>query len=304
MKLVYLKNKDIDKKKWDKTVEEASNGKIYGYSWYLDIVAENWNALITDDYKYIMPVPFYQKFKIKYSLTPYFVQHLSIFSQEEITEEVFYIFFDYLSDKFSYLNLSINIPDTYIFKNASILKRTNLILNIDRPYEEIYSGYKSDAKKKLKKNYVFQLKETDDIEMITSFYKKWNGHLVPYTEEHYQQLNRLMKKAKEKGHLISSELLDENNNIAAAGFFLVSHGRSYHVIAAQSKEGKEKFANHFFIDSFIKTYCQQIKIFDFEGSNIPGVATFFKKWGSVPEYYTRVEYAKFPMNIVKRFRKA
>ena len=43
----YLEHNQIDKKKWDATVEECGN--IYAYSWYLDIVHPGWEALVEED---------------------------------------------------------------------------------------------------------------------------------------------------------------------------------------------------------------------------------------------------------------
>ncbi|OIP03307.1 MAG: hypothetical protein AUJ97_04685 [Bacteroidetes bacterium CG2_30_32_10] len=64
MEIRYLKHKEIDKDKWDNCIEKAFNGIIYAYSWYLDIVSENWDALIEDDYKTVFPLT--QKKKIWY----------------------------------------------------------------------------------------------------------------------------------------------------------------------------------------------------------------------------------------------
>ena len=55
MKLVYLKNKHIDFVKWDKCINNAYNGSIYGYSWFLNIVCPNWDAIVYDNYKAVFP---------------------------------------------------------------------------------------------------------------------------------------------------------------------------------------------------------------------------------------------------------
>ena len=48
----YLLNHQIDKTKWDATIAECGN--IYAFSWYLDIVHPQWEALVEDDYQSVM----------------------------------------------------------------------------------------------------------------------------------------------------------------------------------------------------------------------------------------------------------
>lgn len=62
MQIKYVKNKNIDKKIWDKTVFAAYNGLIYGCSWFLDNLADDWDAVIVGDYEYILPLPFKKNF--------------------------------------------------------------------------------------------------------------------------------------------------------------------------------------------------------------------------------------------------
>ncbi len=299
MKIDYLKNHEIDKKRWDELIEKAPNGRIYAYSWYLDIVAKSWDALVCGDYEYIMPIPYDSKYGITYSMNPYFVQLLGIFSEREISEEIVRLFLRDIPARFKYVNLNINFLGTLSVKGVKFTRRTNYILDIDRSYEGIRSGYKPDARNKLKKENLFRLIETNDIQAVLEHYKKWNGYLTPYREKDYVRVGNLMIEAKRRGHLIVCQLLDDVDTVNASGFFLTSHDRAYHILSSQTEEGRKMGAKHFFIDAFIRNYCQKIKIFDFEGSNIPGVANFFRKWGSSPEYYTRVEFARFPVNLFK-----
>ena len=65
--LVYLKHHQIDKKKWDSCIFYAKEGILYAYSWYLDIVAPNWDAIILlnkDSYISVMPLPVKTKYTI------------------------------------------------------------------------------------------------------------------------------------------------------------------------------------------------------------------------------------------------
>ena len=52
----YLQHKEIDKAKWDACIDQASNGLIYAYSFYLDCMAKHWDALVLNDYEAVMPL--------------------------------------------------------------------------------------------------------------------------------------------------------------------------------------------------------------------------------------------------------
>jgi hypothetical protein len=62
----YLERNEIDINKWDRCISNAPNGLIYARSFYLDSMAENWSALVTGDYLYVMPLTWNKKFGIKY----------------------------------------------------------------------------------------------------------------------------------------------------------------------------------------------------------------------------------------------
>ena len=52
----YLQRQKINISKWDRCITMSGNGLIYGYSWWLDEMAENWDALVLNDYEAIMPL--------------------------------------------------------------------------------------------------------------------------------------------------------------------------------------------------------------------------------------------------------
>jgi hypothetical protein len=60
--ITYLKHTEIDKYKWDACITRASNSLVYAYSWFLDVVSPNWDALILDDYTAVMPITHRKKY--------------------------------------------------------------------------------------------------------------------------------------------------------------------------------------------------------------------------------------------------
>ena len=64
----YLKREEIDIQKYDECIENSLESLSYAYSWYLDIVADNWDVLVYDNYKAVMPVPWRKKYFVKYCI--------------------------------------------------------------------------------------------------------------------------------------------------------------------------------------------------------------------------------------------
>jgi len=45
----HLKNSEIDIALWDECISKSFNGLVYAYSFYLDVVCPNWEALVFED---------------------------------------------------------------------------------------------------------------------------------------------------------------------------------------------------------------------------------------------------------------
>lgn len=67
-----IKRKDLDIDKYDACIAASVQFRIYAFSWYLDAVSENWEVLILNDYEAVMPLPWKQKYFLKYITQPFF----------------------------------------------------------------------------------------------------------------------------------------------------------------------------------------------------------------------------------------
>ena len=81
----FFSHKEINKRKWDECISSSVNGRVYAYSWYLDIVTDQWDALILDNYQAVFPLPFRRKCGIDYVYQPVFTQQLGLFSQAPLS---------------------------------------------------------------------------------------------------------------------------------------------------------------------------------------------------------------------------
>ena len=77
----YLTHNQIDTLRWDECVTHSPDGLVYAWSWYLNVVHQNWEALVEDDYEAVMPLCGGKKFGINYLFQPFFTQKFGVFGE-------------------------------------------------------------------------------------------------------------------------------------------------------------------------------------------------------------------------------
>ena len=133
MEINYLKHLQIDKPKWDLTIENSKNGLVYALSWYLDIVCPNWDALVSGDYEFVMPLPTRQKLGNKILYQPVFSHQLGIFSKYEISPEIVNLFLIEATKHYKFIDIKLNnnnpAPDQKLY-----IQRQTQTLDLNKKY--------------------------------------------------------------------------------------------------------------------------------------------------------------------------
>jgi hypothetical protein len=88
----------------------------------------------------------------------------------------------------------------------------------------------------------------------------------------------------------------------ASVFFVKTNQTSIYLAASSNQEGIEKSAMFLLIDTFIQKNAGSSMTFDFEGSNIPGVARFYAGFGAMPKTYFSIHQNRLPklLHILKK----
>ena len=104
----FVEHNEVDTNKWDKCVKRSINSTPYAFSWYLDIVVSNWNALILNDYEAVFPLPTRKKWGIQYAFTPFWVQQLGLISQTKEGLDRIDDFITAIPNTYRFLELNMN----------------------------------------------------------------------------------------------------------------------------------------------------------------------------------------------------
>ena len=153
MSVEYITYRKIDKQKWDACINRSQNRLIYAKSFYLDAMAQNWDALVLNNYEAVMPLTWKRKWGIAYLYQPAFVQQGGIFFSEPLSEEILNTFIEKAFSYFKFAEITLNyLNDSKIITKADISLRNNFLLRLHKTtqiYAKIIDQTKREAADKI-----------------------------------------------------------------------------------------------------------------------------------------------------------
>ena len=288
----YFNNQEIDKQKWDACIKESFNGLVYAFSWYLDIVTEDWEALVENDYERVFPLIPGKKGGVNYLYQARFTQQLGVFSINILTEEVVSSFLNAIPKKFKFAEINLNTFNKVSPGKYKIYKWLNHELDLINSYSHIFKNYSTNLKrniKKAEKSGIYLNKNVKPDEIIKLFRENRGRKIKTLTEVDYMKLKRLSYMGIYKGVVQTFGVYTNKNELCAGAIFVRSKNKMIFLFSGLSQVGKDTNAMAYLINSFIKEYSQQHITLDFEGSNDPNLARFYKSFGSKECYYPHIK---------------
>jgi hypothetical protein len=279
----FVKREQLNEDKYNLCISTSLQCRIYAYSWYLDIVADNWSALVLDDYQAVMPLPWKRKFMIHYVAQPFFTQQLGVFSKGNLSKEEARIFIHNIPGFFKKITLQFNSHNHFLFDTVE--RKNNFILNLNHSYCELYKqfskGRKHAIQQGLKNGLNIEEVAFEDILTLS----KDNYSFKELSEKEYQKLTTLVKVAKKK-NLVRIIGIKKENELIGGAVFLLNTKRIVYLFSAISQKGKEMQVGSLLLNSIVQENCNSKRMLDFEGSMNPSIASFFKSFGAKIETYT------------------
>lgn len=285
--ITYLSHEKIDKQKWDLCISTASNGIVFAYSWYLDEVFSNWNALILNDYEAVFPITQKSKFGLGYFFNPIFALQLGVFSVRPISSTLVEQFLQKIPTRILLIDIQLNFGNHYVGQKFKINQKTCQYLSLNQSIEEISKNYSTNLKRNLvkgKKNGLKIIESTNTNQVVQLFQESKGEVLTEMKPEHYIRLTSLLAKMTEKKIARTFECWVENEQIASA-CFSVCNNRIIYIKGGSTAKGRELGAMHFLMNHVIQLHAQSEFVFDFGGSSIPQVARFNHSFGAVDYAY-------------------
>ncbi|MGN6605123.1 MAG: hypothetical protein ACTHK8_21885 [Ginsengibacter sp.] len=293
MEISYLPQGKIDKSKWDNCIKNSANGLIYAYSFYLDAMSENWDALVANDYEFVMPLTWKRKYGIYYLYQPPFTASLGVFGNN-ISKEIEKNFLENIPQKFRYWDFYLNRQNLFSIPEFPMYERSNFILRLSSDYESIKSKYASSTSRNIKRSITFgnEIRKGIPIADVIELSKEQARNFSTIDEKTYLNFSKIFNFLKEKNLAITYGVYSPQKKLVASCAYFFSHNRAYYILVGNHPDGKTSGASHIMIDAFIQDYADKNLILDFEGSNIPSLAFFYKSFGSELEKYPGIRKNK------------
>jgi len=293
----YLSHKEINKRKWDECVSSSVNGRVYAYSWYLDIVADHWDALVLDNYQAVFPLPFRHKLGVDYVYQPVFTQQLGLFSKQPLSPRLLEEFLAEIPSRFQYANLNLNQHNSLKSLRIKAESRRNIEMDLLDDFSLLREKYSSNLKRNLKKAAKAKLTIFENLKpdaVIKLFQANKGKELGVYRQEDYSRLIRLVYKALQLGHAEVWGAYSSENNLCAAAIFIRSHKRVTFLFSGSSVYARQNAALPYLLDAYIEANSGTELVFDFEGSNDESLARFYLGFGAQSIRYTQIHWLRMP----------
>jgi hypothetical protein len=293
----HLHRKHIEDNKWNNCINHSFNGNLYGYSWFLDIVAGEWDALVENDYERVFPLVHRRKLGISYIYQPFFTQQLGLYSTTKLDAEALDSFIRAIPLKFRQAEINLNTLNKAEGLSFKVIPQLNHELDLIHSYEKIREGYSENLVRNLKKHEKAGLTISKNIKPddIIDLFRNNRGKEITHLEDKdYLKLKRIAYTCMYKGIANIQGVYDQQNQLCAGAFFIQSNNKAIFLFSGLSEDGRTAGAMPYLIDNFIREHAGRHLTFDFDGSNDPSLARFYKSFGSKECIYQRVVINRLP----------
>lgn len=272
-----LKYDEIDFGKYTKCLENSVQQNWYAKKEVLDELSGNWEILVYEDYKAVLPVPLKKKFGINFVIMPLFCQQLGVFSEKDDVE-INNKFLQFLKKNYKVFLYSFNHHNSF---SEHLHKKKNYTIPVSDYVilrrKKYFKGRKSTAK--CAQHLIYK-----EIEL--------NAEHISFVEKHFKGLRKETDIKKFKDYL---KFLHQNNSLKLCAAYLEEKLINVAVLVDENSKlsllglindetYKTENGPSFLIDKILNHYIHE-KEFNFMGSNIRGIEVFFKSFGGELQEY-------------------
>ncbi|GGK84789.1 GNAT family N-acetyltransferase [Rufibacter glacialis] len=300
-----LRHHEIDFVRWQACLRKAPEPLVYLQAWYLEVVcAGRWEALVErqgEEYVSLFPLPVKKWLGRKKVYQPLFTQQLGLVITPESQHRAVEEYLALLPDRYAQVHYQMPVPPASLNLSPpwAWRERPNYELSLAPAYALLLQNYSTNLKRNLKaaaKNGLVVAPATSITPLLRLFQETKGKELPGLKARHYQRLAKLYQRAAQEGVGEVWEVRAQNNLLAAAFILRTTHRVTF-LFGASSPEGRQKKAMAFLLDQLVQQEAGSGKTFDFEGSEVPGVANFYASFGAQPVKYVSLSCQSKPFAL-------
>jgi hypothetical protein len=290
----YIKQKDINYTLWDRCINNSINGAVFAYSWYLNIAAEHWDALVENDYRSVMPLVYRKSFFFKEIFTPLLTRQLGIFSEKPINSDKIDKFLKAIPNSFKKIDIFFNRQNTQSLKSypqkMSVIYELDLIM----PYEKKKNFYSTIVKESISLALEKKLKVRKGVALsdFEAFIRE-NIHEISLNN----LINPLHNILQHLLHIRNAEILgvySDKNVLYAAACFIRSNHDVVLLYACSGRQGIQEKANYLLFDSFLESYSTRNVTLSIEHIDKNWNGEFYNGFGAIESNFCCFSQNRLP----------
>lgn len=266
MDIRYIRQEEIDKTKWNSCVHYAVNGNVFGYHWFLQHVAKEWDALVEGDYESVFPLVWRKNWwRGKELYQPYLMRELGLYSINVLSPARLRRFLQAIPEEFSggsiVLNAGNPVGTDWGFEAKELV---NHYLVLSGNYDEMASRFNPQLLEWLDRAEQAGLLPVSNLkpEKVAAFYKQHHPDRRQI-DTRFHALQRIMYNALHRGWGFASGIADKNENLLAVDFYLYSHSRVLRLAPAASPQGLKAGAHAMLTNLLIQSHAGRPLLLDF-----------------------------------------
>jgi hypothetical protein len=315
---ILISRREVDATRWDQSVQQSLQQIVYAYTWYLDLVCDNWVAVVwpsAQSYQVILPLPVRRKYGVSVIQQPLFCQYLGFFYGQTVPDALISEFFSVFTRAFPYISTYNFHPQNFTPQLLDCAETHGLTINtlythqlsLTQPYESIAESYKKDRKTNLRRSrrYGWRVKASEDIIPLIDLFKQNHAQQVSggVDPKAYELLSAVFDKCRIHAQ---ADLWYAGLDNLHAGILIVRTGAfAVYLFNAADAVGRKGEARSLMLDRFFAENSGGQITFDFESPAEPNIVSFYKSFNAtdVPFLAISRNALPFPFRQIQNFKK-
>lgn len=261
MNIRLVRQEDLDKQLYNSCIHFATNGNIYGYDWFLNATAKEWDVLVEgDNWESVMPLPRRKNWLGRtYLEQPRLVPELAVYTVKPLSPKRIQSFWDAVPEEYRGGGLTVepaSVPADPGRFTVDVAAGTVLFLN--EPYETVIGDFPPAYHEGLLRAEDAGLKPTSSFapEKFADLWLEVNGKSAE-NEWTYHAMQRIMYQVLHRSWGNTQAVQDSAGNMLAMVFVVYSHARIFPLYQVETPAGKKVGALTYLWDNLLKGHSEQ-----------------------------------------------
>lgn len=257
---------------------------------YLDIIAPGWNKRLINGLYYPEAPRHFGPFRLLEQ--PLLSQYFALNGPQKPNESDYLALLEQLAKHYHLVDIQLPWAFSKFPTNWQREERLSYRLHIPENMALLQAGFSQHLKRQLKKAGGLKCVENPPLDAFMAFLKAELQQKTCLPTHFYTRARQLLQQSTL--HWKRYGIYNEQQQLLAVCALYEPENMSIYQLAAGNEAGKKVGAMPFMLAECLKSRCGSDRIFDFEGSMIPGLQRFYSEFGAKPYIYTRVIYNRLP----------